>query len=134
MDNIKEALEIIDSLTCNKKYYDVFSNQREQFYTYAKVCLNNNYINQEDENFILNALFINNFKDFNYEETEKYANLIKDRTDLRKPFFKPMQVNITSTKIITISIINPIVDNIHILLYNNIIIIKFICKLFSKIK
>jgi len=80
----KKEMLIIDSLTGYKKFYEIFYNKREMFYNSANICLNNSNISQEDKNYILDVLFVNNFKDYNYEETERLANLIKDRADLNK--------------------------------------------------
>lgn len=79
----KNAL-MLDSLTGCKKYYDVSRNRRELFYNIADIFLNSMNISQEDKNYILAALFINNFKDYNYGETEKLAALLKEQDNLDK--------------------------------------------------
>ena len=64
-----------------------------------------------------------------YIEAEE--RVISELKECKKPFLIPIIVKINKLTIITMSIINPTVDNIEFLLYNNDIIIrKIICKLF----
>ena len=98
IESPKKELLIIDSLTRCKKYYDVSRDKRSLFYSSANIYLNSVDISPTDKNYLLSVLFINNFKDYNYEETEKYANLIKDNPDLNRYILYELGLYYTYTR------------------------------------
>jgi len=76
--------DIISKLTNNFTFFEIYSNNRELFYQSAKICLTNDWLQQDKKEHIIQAIFVNKFKDYNYFEAEEFANIIKTNENINK--------------------------------------------------
>lgn len=72
---LKEYYIIISSF---RKYYSVPKDKRDYLIKYAPVCLNSNLIDNNDKKILKTSLLDAYYKNYQYENAEKIANILKE--------------------------------------------------------
>lgn len=78
----KKELLRVNAITNNGKYWSVRNDRKDEFYKDANICVNSKEIEEKQKDTILCILFNCNLKDYNYEEAEKIATILKTKKNL----------------------------------------------------